>query len=208
MSKKRIKISAAYNDFNKELQALKNFDKINQENFQINKLSKKQLHLLTESVFFSAFREYENFLRDIFLLYTQEKRNANNDKIESYLRPKDFFHAEKLIQSSMKIIDWNSPDTIIERSELYLKNGFPIKTPYTINRTKFSTYRTLRNHIAHNSTKSIEDYKKVLRAYFGTNPLIIPSVGEYLLKTSKIERRNYNLLDFFKLLEDMSTSLK
>lgn len=208
MSKKRIKISAVYNDFVKEIASLRNFDKTNQENFQNHKLSKRQLYILTESVFFNAFREYENFVRDIFLLYTQEKKNENGDKIKSYLKPKDFFHAEKLIQSSMKIIDWNSPDTIIERAELYLKDGFPIKIPYTTNRTKFSTYRTIRNHIAHNSTKSLEDYKKVLRAYYGTNPLTNPSVGEYLLLTSKVNRRNYNLLDFFKLLDDMAESLK
>ncbi|MNY60875.1 hypothetical protein D3C86_1974850 [compost metagenome] len=89
-----------------------------------------------------------------------------------------------------------------------MKDGFPIKIPYTINRTKFSSYKSLRNHIAHNSTKSLEDYKKVLRAYFGTNPLINPSVGEYLLLTSKQDRRKYHLLEFFQLLEDMANSLK
>lgn len=208
MAKKRIKISAVYNDFSKTIDGLKSFDEKNQENFQNGVLSKKQLHFLTESIFFNGFREYENFIRDIFLLYTQEKKNSNNDKITSYLKPIDFFHAERLIQSSMNIIDWNSPDTIINRSELYLKDGFPIKTPYTTNKTKLTDYRRLRNHIAHNSTKSLDDYKKVLRGYYGVNPLNTPSVGEYLLLTSKVNTHNYNLMDFFDLLKDMADNLK
>jgi hypothetical protein len=208
MAKKRIKISAAYNDFSKIVDSLKSFDEKNQENFQNRILSKKQLHFLTESVFFNGFREYENFVRDIFLLYTQEKKNSNNDKVTSYIKPIDFFHAEKLIQSSMSIIDWNNPETIIKRSELFLKDGFPIKTPYTTNKTKLNDYRRLRNHIAHNSTKSLEEYKKVLRGYFGVNPLNIPNVGEYLLLTSKVNSYNYNLLDFFELLKNMADNLK
>lgn len=208
MVRKRIKISAAYNDFVKELNRLKTFDKQNQVNFQNGTLTKKQLHFLTESIFFNSFREYENFVRDIFLLYTQEKKNANNDNVKSFLKPKDFEHAEKLIQSSMSIIDWNSPDTIISRSELYLKDGFPVKTPYSSNRTKLSSYRTLRNHIAHNSSVSLKNYLKVLRAYYGTNPLTIPPVGEYLLLNSHINQHNYTLLDFFDTLEDMANRLK
>lgn len=208
MSKKRIKISAAYNDFSSQLQSLRNFDQVNQTNFQNKSLSKKQLHILSESTFFSAFREYENFIRDVFLLYTQEKRRTNGAKVVSYLQPKDFFHAENLIKSSMPFLDWNSPDTIIERSELYLKDGYPVKMPYTANKSKLGDYKKVRNHIAHNSTESMVSFKKVLRGYFGTNPLTIPSVGEYLLLTSKIDHNKYHLLEFFDLLDDMANRIK
>ena len=202
--KKRIKVSAVYNDFSKELKRLKQLDKNNQINFQNGLLSNKQIHILVESNFFSVFREYENYIRDIFLLYTQEKCRKNGTNVKSYLKPKDFFHAEKLMQSSLNFLDWNSPDTIIERSEVYLKDGFPIKSPYTINRVKLTEYKKLRNHIAHNSFQSLAAYKKVLRTYYGTNPLSIPSVGEYLLLTSKNDPNKYNLLEFFDLIEDMA----
>jgi hypothetical protein len=207
MSRKRIKISAPYNDFSNTINGLKILDSNNQSNFQSRLLSKKQLHILTESIFFTGFREYENFIRDIFLLYTQEKNKRNGDTVISYLKPKDFFHAEKMVQSSMSFLDWNSPDTVIERSELYLKDGFPIKIPYTAYRSSLSDFKILRNHIAHNSTHSLNGYLKVLRSYYGTNPLKIPSVGEYLLLTSKRDRTKYHLLEFFKLLEDLANNI-
>lgn len=202
MEKKRIKISAVCNHFTSELKSLKKLDTLNQTNFSDSNLSKKQLFLLTESIFFNAFREYENFIRDVFLLSIQQKSNSRNIKPKSYVKPIDFFHAEKLIQSSSQIIDWNSPEVMIARSELFLENGYPLKDWFSAKKSLLSQYKSLRNHIAHRSSKSLESYKKVLRAYYGVNPLNTPSVGEYLLLTSKVNRRNYILLDFFELLED------
>ncbi|MDQ0593744.1 hypothetical protein QFZ37_002113 [Chryseobacterium ginsenosidimutans] len=208
MNKKRIKISAVYNDFIQEINSHKKLDELNQDNFQTKKITKKQLHVLTEFVFFNSFIAYENFIRDIFLLYVLGKKNNNNDNVISYLKPKDFFHAEKLIQSSMNIVDWNSPDIIIERAELFLKDGFPIKIQYTTNKTKLNSYKSLRNHIAHKSSKSLESYKKVVRAYYGVNPLNTPSVGEYLLLTSKVDTTKYHLLETFDLFTTLSNNLK
>jgi hypothetical protein len=208
MAKKRIKISAVYSDFSKHIDSLRKFDNTNQTNFQSGLLSKKQIHLMTESIFFNAFREYENFIRDVFILYTQEKKRTNGRKVKSYLQPKDFFHAEQMLQSSMPFLDWNSPDIVIERSELYLKNGFPIKVPYTTNRVRLTDFKKIRNHIAHNSVQSLNGFKKVLRTYYGTNPLSIPKVGEYLMLTSRIDVNKYHLLEFFDLIEDMALNTK
>ncbi|PPK98237.1 hypothetical protein [Parapedobacter indicus] len=208
MSKKRVKIAAVYNDLVRELNGLKKLDTLNQTNFQESKISKKQLHVLTEFIFFNAFIAYENFIRDTFLLYTLEKKNSRNDIVTSYLKPKDFFHAEKLIQSSMTVIDWNSPDTIIERAELYLKDGFPIKAYYISTKSKLTSYRLLRNHIAHKSSKSLDGYKKVLRQYYGIIPLQTPTIGEYLLLTSKTDRTKYHLLEIFEFFEILSSSIK
>lgn len=208
MNKKRIKTSAVYNDFIHEINSLKKLDELNQNNFQSKKISKKQLFVLTEFIFFNSFISYENYIRDIFLLYVLGKKNSNNDNITSYLKPKDFFHAEKLIQSSMNILDWNNPDTIIERSELFLKNGFPIKIQYTTNKARLNSYKSLRNHIAHKSSKSLENYKKVVRAYYGVNPLVTPSVGEYLLLSSKVDSSKYHLLEAFDLFTMLSKNLK
>ena len=206
--KSRRKVSAVHSDFLKEINRLKRFDGDNQINYQNGILTKKQIHILVESCFFSAFREYENFIRDIFILYTQEKSRTNGRRVKSYLKPTDFFHAEKLMKSSMHFLDWNSPDIIIERSEVYLKDGYPIKSPYTMNRTRLANYKKLRNHIAHNSFESLKSYKSVLRSYHGTVPLRIPSVGEYLMLTSNANPSQYNLLEFFDLIENMAINIK
>lgn len=124
----RRAVSAALKDFQLEIRRLEKFDAENQRNFAASVLSQKQLHLLTEAIFFSSFRTYENFVRDIFLLYCMGKTPCSGrKKVKSFLSPLDFCHTENLIKSSMPFLDWSSPDTVIDRSELYLQNGFPIK---------------------------------------------------------------------------------
>jgi hypothetical protein len=203
MGFKRRKIITVYKDFQKELNRLEKFDLQNQKNFLRGNLSKQQLHLLTESIFFAAFRAYENFIRDIFLLYCMEKNSRTGASVKSYLRPKNFSHAEFLIKSSMPFLDWASPDTVIERAELYLEQGFPVKTPYTTNLSSLRTFRRIRNHIAHNSTVSLEEFKKVLRDHYGTIPINIPKPGEFLLVMEKSGTK-YKLLTFLDFIRTLS----
>lgn len=207
----RRKISAVYNDFYKEIKRLEKFDRQNQARFSLPRgtigISKRQLYLLTEGLFFAGFRAYENFLRDIFLLYCLGKKPRSGKVVLSFLRPKDFLHAEELIQSSMQFLDWSNPSTMIARSEIYLDQGFPIKLPLLTNFESLIDHKHLRNHIAHNSKESLEQYKKVLRKHYGTVPLIIPSPGEFLLVRDKKIRRKYKLLVFFDLMKQISYDL-
>lgn len=209
----RRKHSAVLNDFHSELRSLERLDAENQRNFSTSTggssskgLSQWQLYLLTESIFFSAFRAYENFIRDVFLLYCMEKRPPSGAKARSFLKPKNFNHTERLIQSSMPFLDWTEPDTVLDRAELYLNEGFPVKLPYTTNRETLREFKRIRNHIAHYSKKSLQDYKKVLRQHYGTVPLSIPSPGEFLLASEKGSRK-YKLLTFFDIMRKVSKDL-
>ncbi|HLO69552.1 MAG TPA: hypothetical protein VK167_01700 [Flavipsychrobacter sp.] len=205
--KNRTKISAAYNSLITELKRLEKFDLDNQKKFLSKKLTKPQIELLVESIFFSAFRAYEGFIREIFLLYCMEKQSPTKKKVVSYLKAKDFKHTESLIKSSMSFLDWTSPDVVIERAELYLLEGYPIKLPYSANLIPLRTYKKIRNHIAHNSVESQADFIKVVKAYNNTIPLKIPSPGEYLMLSSKQNKNNYLLLDFFDLLKKLASDL-
>jgi hypothetical protein len=208
----RRKVSAAQSAFVEEIDRLARFDAENQRRFgamlgRANGLSRKQLHLLTESVFFAAFREYETFVRDIFLLYCLEKVPGSGKRVRSFLKPKNFAHAEQLIQSSMPFLDWTNPTTVIERAELYLRDGFPVKLPLTTNQDSLRDYKRIRNHIAHNSPQSMDDYKKVVRKHFITLPLVIPSPGEFLLSSERRRPGRYKLLTFFDLMRTLATDL-
>jgi len=108
----------------------------------------------------------------------------------------------------MPFLDWTKPETVIERSELYLENGYPVKLPYTTNLQQLKNFKTLRNHIAHNSIESEIQYEKIVRTYnHGVRPLKIPTPGQYLMLTSRINPGNYLLLDFFNLLKTISIDL-
>lgn len=204
----RLKISASYNDFTNEIERLRRFDYQNQTNYAAGLLNNKQLHLLVESIFFTGFRLYEGFVREVFILYCMEKRPRSNAKVSSYLKPKNFLHSEQLLKSSMSFIDWNSPDSIIERAETYLVNGHPIKLPYSANKNTLKNYKKIRNQIAHDSIESFQAYKKVVEHYYhGTTPFVIPSPGQFLMLSSRTNLSNYQLLDFFDFMFSIAHDL-
>jgi hypothetical protein len=206
--KKRVKITAAFSAFNREIERLEKFDLTNQHRFNAKQLTKPQLELLVESIFFAAFRNYEGFIREVFILYTLEKQGSKKPKVKSYLKPNNFEHAELLIKSSMPFLDWTSPDTVIERAELFLQNGHPIKLPYSTNLQQLKDFKKLRNHIAHNSMESEVQFEKLVRTYFhGVKPLVMPTPGQYLMFSSRRTPTNYLLLDFFDLMKQISIDL-
>ena len=122
-------------------------------------------------------------LRDAFLLYCLGQVTSAGKRVSSFLKPKDLSHAEELVQSSMPFLDWSSPGLVADRAEVYLKDGFPVKDALTSNQERLQHYKIIRNHIAHRSTKSLQDYRKVLLKHFSTIPLVIPEPGEFLLLT-------------------------
>ena len=214
MPKSRRKISAVVRDFHRELDRLERFDAKSQARFSAhpgippsNRLFKHQLHFLTEAVFFRAFRAYESFVRDVFLLYCLGKRPRSGARVASFLNPRSFLHAEELVQSSMRFLDWTNPDIVIKRAELYLRDGFPIKLPYTVYRETLSDFRRIRNHIAHDSKESLAGYQTVLRRHYGTIPLKVPPPGEFLLVMDKKDPTKYKLLVFFDLMRTLSVDL-
>lgn len=178
----RIKISASYNDFVKSIESLAKLDKDNQSRISSsNGLSKDQFAMLTEGVYFSAYRSFETFIEEIFILYSQGKASILGKKPKTYLNPRDYNHAYELIKSSKAYLEWNNPDHVIGRAETYLKDGGPVKQVVAANRVVLNDMRKIRNHIAHNSKESFSQYQKVIMNHFRTLPLKIPRPGEYLV---------------------------
>ncbi len=204
---RRTSIAAAKRDFISEISRLRRFDHKNQVNYLSGSISKSQIDLLVEAIFFSAFRAYENFLREIFLLHCMGKEWSKRRKPASYLNSLNFDHTERLIKSSMPFLDWTSPDTVINRSELYLKDGFPFKIPISSNISALREFKKLRNHIAHNSMESFLEFQKVVKNYYAILPLSTPSTGQFLMLPSKINPANYILIDCFDLMEDISSHI-
>jgi hypothetical protein len=107
----------------------------------------------------------------------------------------------------MRFLDWSSPDILLERSETYLKDGYPIKTAITTNLERLRELKKVRNHIAHMSKESLDDFKKVVKMHYATLPLRIPRPGEFLLLPSRRISGNYYLLEYMKIIEDVATSV-
>lgn len=196
----RIKISAAHRDFSAELNSLIRLDSINQSN---TGLSRSQLELLTEGVFLSAFRAYENYIEEAFLLYTLEKQTLSGFKPKSYLKPRSYNHSRELIRSSMPFLDWSNPESVMERASIYLESGEPLRSALGGAVRDLLDMKILRNQIAHNSEESKRTYAKLLRREYGTAPLTIPPPGRHLLRTvPRVNPSEHYLINYInKLLE-------
>lgn len=204
--KTRVRISAAFNKFNNELQKLSKFNSRNINLYNEGHLNQSQIDLLVESVFFNSFRHYENYIREAFLLCCIGNV-VKRPKIVSYLNAINFEHSEKLIKSTSSYLDWAHPDKLISRAELFLLNGHPFKIIISTHRATLLSYKRIRNHIAHDSIESLSEYKKILVSYYGTLPLNIPSVGKYLLEPSKTIPAVTLLDDFFSIIRTIATNL-
>lgn len=205
----RIKVSAAYNDFVKTIETLVKLDSDNQKRYSDGGLlTKTQIAMLTEGTYFSAYRAFENFVEETFLLYSLEKANIVGKKPKSYLNPRDYNHAFELIKSSMVHLEWNNPDHVIARAETYLKDGEPIKQVIASNRQILHDMRKIRNHIAHNSKDSLAQFKKVIQNHYGTVPLTIPRPGEYLvLMVPRMTPAKHYLLHYLENLKRVAKDM-
>lgn len=198
-------------DLTAELKSLRKLDTLNQSQFSAGGtgrpvLTKTQLHVLTEAIFFAAFRSYEQFMRNVFVLYCCGIQPNRRKLVRPYLRPKTLKHTEELLQSSMPFLDWSSPDNVIERAETYLQDGYPVKNVISANVDGLRNLKRIRNHIAHMSKESHYEYLKTVRQHHGTNPLKVPRPGEFLL-LKRTGSTTYYLTDYLGLIENVAKQL-
>lgn len=194
-----------------QLRSLITLDALNQRHFSAGVgrkscLTTAQLHVLTEAIFFAAYRLYEQFMRNVFILYCCGVQPNRRRLVRPFLKPKTLKHAEELLQSSKPFLDWSSPDSIIDRAETYLEDGYPIKDVISANLESLRDLRRIRNHIAHMSKESLAEYVKTVKRHYGTIPLKIPRPGEFLLLT-RGGSTSYYLSDYLQMIDRVAAQL-
>lgn len=210
----RRKLSAPLRELEQVIDQLRRTDADNQAKYvpgpgrpASGSLTKAQLHLLTEALFFRGFRSFEGFVRDVFLLYCIEKKPSGRRHVRSFLAPSSFHHAEELVKGEGRFLDWASPDNVLTRAEIYLKDGFPVKDVYAPRMGMLRDLKRLRNHIAHDSPESRSDYLKVIRNHYGTTPLVVPEPGEFLLVTDATDPTKYKLTVYLDFIMDTARAM-
>jgi hypothetical protein len=199
-------INEVYQSFQLEINPLFILDQKNQETLGTT-TNQKQLHLINEAIFTQSFRGLENFIQTVFIEYVMGSTTIHGDNVTSYLTPLNNEHAYDLIKSSQPFLEWNSPDILIKRSEVYLDNGFPVKLVISSNKSKIEDFKKIRNHIAHNSKESLVAFKKVLTRHYSTIPLAIPSPGKFLQEQSKVDKRHTLLREYLNSISDIAEAL-
>lgn len=144
------------------------------------------------------------FLRNVFLLYVIGVQPGKRKLVRSHLVPRNRGHAEELIKSSMPFLDWSSPDILAERAAIYLRDGYPIVSVIQSHMEQLRDMKRVRNHIAHMSKESLNEYKKTLTRHFAVIPMKIPCPGEFLLTSCVGGQGGYYLLEYLRVIEEVA----
>jgi hypothetical protein len=210
----RRKTNTAFEDFRREIHRLRSLDEENQRRVAVRmgrpaagQLGRRQLELLTEGIFLQGFRAYEAFIQEVFILYCMRKTSRGGKIANSYLKAKGYEHTYKMIKSSMEYLDWASPEHVIRRAELYLEDGFVVKAVYVARRQMLQDFKTLRNHIAHNSFESAAAYSRLVQRLLRTRPVRLPTAGGFLLMAGPGRAGSYYLADFLDEFEQVADDL-
>lgn len=207
----RRRVSAVFNHFDSVIEGLIRLDAQNQQRYRagpgrpgVAVLSKNQMSLITEGVFIRAFSSYESFLEQVFILYCRGKHTMSGLKVNRFIVPKDAQHAREIIKSAMPFIEWNSPDTMIRRSETYLDGG-PIKQAIVQHRDRLNTIRKIRNAIAHRSDEAWQKYASTVASELRVQPMRTPEPGEFLMMTDPRSRAQHFLLTYLQVLKSVAS---
>lgn len=75
-----------------------------------------------------------------------------------------------VFRGDQDFVGWNSPTTIIDRAERWLRNGEPFRTPLSAGSQLLVYLRRMRNLICHDSDSAFEEYERATRALYGALP--------------------------------------
>lgn len=138
------------------------------------RLHTQHVRRVVELAFLGVVGNWEEFLEQTLVRYIAGAICNNGYRPNLRLGPASGIpHAYQLISGDPKFdpskqyIGLSSPQTVITLAELYLEDGCPYSSIMQENRARFIAAISLRNRVAHTSTKSREDFKKVARSFLG-----------------------------------------
>lgn len=150
-------------------------------------LSRKIYESLIEHSFLKVYIEWETFLEDSFKSFLLGRKTNSGYKVERFVKPRDSKHANDLIASKWtnRYEIWNSIE-VGKRADLFFKKS-NYQNAFLSIKTQLDEMSKIRNHIAHNSKITKQEFEQVVRNRLqgGTVPQNI-SVGKFLLNVNPI----------------------
>jgi len=126
-----------------------------------------QIEIIAEMAFLRVFMAWENFLEESFIRYLVGAASPAGYCPERFVNPPNMVIAEKLIKGEREYVRWNSASDVINRSDLFFKDGEPYKNVLQGATTELNEMNTIRNRIAHKSTYSKNKFTDFVRRTFG-----------------------------------------
>lgn len=133
-------------------------------------LYQPQVDLIFELAFLKIFIAWEQFLEDTFARYMCGASSLSGKKPTRNATARYLDHALSIIYGGQPYADWTSVDIVVDRANRFFDKGEPYTTPLQSATKELRDMRRIRNHIAHHSNKSREDFNKLLVSIYGFRP--------------------------------------
>lgn len=183
-----VKFSKVKVEFKRHI--AKSFELIQKVNNGGSSFTQDQIYLIFELSFLRIFLAWEQLVEDTFIMYILGRKTKKGYRPQTYVKPKDEKHAYDIARLGRDYTDWTTPSSVIEKAELFFKDGMPYKDALKPANQDIQDMKTLRNAIVHMSQDAQEKFESLVRnkeKYFkkGVTP------GKFLSTTVKNDQRTY-----------------
>ncbi len=172
--------------FNSEIK--KSFDLIAKVNELKPPLQQRYVFLIVELSFLKIYLAWEQLLEETFIRYMTGGKTFKGYKVSSYVSPKNYIHAQELINEGKEYSNW-TPDEIIRKASLFFKKE-PYKNALKPIIQQLNEMKCIRNRIVHGSHHSNEKFKSLVRSKISYAPVGI-TAGDFLLKMESETKKTF-----------------
>ncbi len=107
---------------------------------------------VVESAFLRIFIAWESFLEEALIMYLLGHPSAAGRAAWRLASPPDEAHARSMLIGTQKYVDWANPEIVKKISELFFRNGEPIRPAINAIQSDLFDLKTVRNALAHLSS--------------------------------------------------------
>lgn len=165
---------------------------VNKSEYLASDSMKRIQDFVVKQAFLCVFSEWEHFLENATIAYSLGEASITGNKPQCFIAPQDEDHANRLIKGTALYPDWSQMKTVKELEMALFKDGEPFTSALNGFASRYNEMKTVRNHIAHNSIKSQNEFDSLVRNVFRAASVGI-SPSEFLLS------RKRGQLPFFEL---------
>jgi hypothetical protein len=165
-------------------------------------LHQPQVDLVFELAFLKMFIAWEQFLENTFVRYVCGAPSLSGKKPMRIISARYLDDALGAVCGDRPYADWASVDVVVDRANRFFDKGEPYATPLQSAAVELVNMKKVRNHIAHHSNKSGEDFAKLLVNIYGFRPKGM-TAGRFLRRSLDVGGTQ-RIQEYAKTLESLA----
>jgi hypothetical protein len=165
-------------------------------------LHQPQVDLIFELAFLKIFIAWEQFLENTFIRYMCGASSLSGKKLARIVSVKHLDDALRVICGERPYADWATVEIVVDRANRFFDSGEPYATPLQSAAAELTNIRRIRNHIVHHSSKSREDFNKLLVSTYGFRPQGM-TAGRFLRRYLNVHGQQH-IQEYAKTLESLA----